>query len=227
LWFAALRLGEVMSEELKPQVAELARRLDTFASEHAEFRLSHNSRRGVQGIQGAQGEPGVAGPPADPQQVAILAAEIVKKDFRFETLVTKFQSLLSELEGEVVAVKAALQFAVITELKQAGVIDAEGRAILGPQGPAGLQGPAGPIGSEGPQGLAGNDGVDGRDGRDGQDGKSVVGPQGPAGADSQVPGPRGERGELGPEGLQGLPGEGLDRAQVIELVRDMKRRGTI
>jgi len=108
-----------------------------------------------------------------------------------------------------------------------GFVDSEGRAVPGPAGAdSQVPGPRGEKGDKGDTGPAGKDGVDGRDG---QDGKSIVGPQGPAGKDSTIQGPRGERGEsiIGPEGLQGLPGSGLSKTEVVELVRDLKRRGSI
>src|SRR5205814_8888322 len=67
-----------------------------------------------------QGEPGVAGPSADPRQVAEIAAEIVKK-----AQIAKFQTLLNELEAEIGAVKAALRWTIIEELKLSGFVDAE------------------------------------------------------------------------------------------------------
>ncbi|HYT20124.1 MAG TPA: hypothetical protein VEW05_07815 [Candidatus Polarisedimenticolia bacterium] len=193
-----------------------------------ELSLHRDSRRGPEGPRGHQGEQGPQGAPADPKQVAEIATELVKKAFRFETQIAKFESLLKDLESEIAAVKAALRWAVIEELKLGGVLDAEGRAVPGPAGAdSHVPGPKGDKGDAGLAGPAGKDGVDGRDGRDGADGQSVVGPQGPTGKDSTVPGPKGERGEIGPEGLQGYPGEGVSKTDVVEIVRDMKRRGTI
>ena len=47
---------------------------------------------------------------------------------------------------------------------------------------------------------------------------------GEPGKDSVVPGPKGEQ---GPEGPQGIPGPGLSRQDVIDLILDMKKRGTL
>ena len=193
-----------------------------------ELSLHRDSRRGPEGPRGHQGEQGPQGAPADPKQVAEIATELVKKAFRFETQIAKFESLLKDLESEIAAVKAALRWAVIEELKLGGVLDAEGRAVPGPAGAdSQVRGPKGKQGERGLQGDAGKNGVDGRDGRDGSDGvKGERGLQGEPGV-SNIPGPQGERGEIGPEGLQGYPGEGLSKTEIVELVRDMKRRNTI
>ena len=221
-------MTEVAEVSLEQRVAGLESKLDSISIRHLEFETVHVSRRGVSGPVGPTGPTGSTGAPADPKEVATLASEIVKKSFRYDTERAKFETLLSELKGEIGVVLASLRFAVIEELKLGGVLDAEGRAVLGPQGPAGKDSiTPGPTGSQGSTGPAGNDGVDGRDGRDGQDGKSIVGPQGPAGADSTVPGPKGTQGEVGPEGLRGYPGEGLSKQDVIDLVFDLKRRKSI
>jgi len=213
-------MTEVAEVSLEQRVAELESKLGSISERHNEFEKVHVSRRGVEGGRGPQGEPGVAGPSADPRQVAEIAAEIVKK-----AQIAKFQTLLNELEAEIGAVKAALRWTIIEELKLSGFVDAEGRAVPGPAGAdSHVPGPKGDKGDAGLTGPAGKDGVDGRDGADGQ---SVVGPQGPTGKDSTVPGPKGERGEIGPEGLQGYPGEGVSKTDVVEIVRDMKRRGSL
>jgi hypothetical protein len=242
----------VMSEvDLKAQVAKLAEKVESFAKEHGEFHSVHVSRRGVEGPRGLQGEPGPAGQTgapgkdADPAQVA----EIVKKALKYDVQATtrEFERLLKDLEFEFGAAKAALRWAVIEELKAAGVIDSEGEAILKP-GPAGKDSTV--AGPKGDAGLAGRDGFAGRDGRDAtiqigsvitgetasvslreKDGVQILdfvlprgekGPEGPQGPQGQ-----GQRGEQGPEGLQGIPGQGLSKDEVIELILDLKRRKTI
>jgi hypothetical protein len=218
-------------QTVEERLAVLEARHSEIEARHSEFEKVHVSRRGPEGGKGEKGEQGPPGPQADPNQVAVIAAELVKKDFKHQEQVVKFERLLKELEDQIdsvlPSVKAALQFAVITELKQAGVIDVEGHSVLGPQGEPGPQGPQGKPGEKGDKGDTGPAGKDGVDGRDGQDGKSPVGPQGPAGRDSTVPGPKGDKGEQGPEGPRGLPGEGLSRQEVVALVQDMKRRGSI
>jgi collagen triple helix repeat protein len=233
-------MEKVMTEvqTVEERLAALEQQFDSYAARHAaiearhsEFEKVHVSRRGADGGIGPQGPQGPVGPPADPAQVAAIAAELVKQQFKHQEQVVKFERLLKELEDQIdsvlPSVKAALQFAVITELKQASVIDVEGHAVLGPQGEPGPEGPQGKPGEKGDKGDTGPAGRDGADGHDGQDGKSVVGPQGPAGKDSTVPGPQGPKGDQGPEGPRGLPGEGLSREQVVALVQDMKRRGSI
>jgi collagen triple helix repeat protein len=213
------------------EVQALHDRLAAIEARHAEFEKVHVSRRGPEGGRGEKGDKGDPGPQADPNQVAILAAEIVKQQFRHEEQVKKFERLLKELEDQIdsvlPSVKAALQFAVITELKEAGVIDAEGHAVLGPQGEKGDKGDSGEPGIPGARGGKGDKGDKGEPGVNGQDGKSIVGLAGPAGKDSTVPGPQGPKGDQGPEGPRGLPGEGLSREQVVALVQDMRRRGSI
>src|SRR6266403_3860233 len=99
-------MSEVQTVE--ERLAALEQQVESFAAEHSDFRRVHVSRRGVEGGRGPQGEPGVAGPSADPRQVAEIAAEIVKK-----AQIAKFQTLLNELEAEIVAVKAALRWSII------------------------------------------------------------------------------------------------------------------
>jgi len=214
-------------QAVEERLAALEQKIDSFAAEHSEFRSVHVSRRGAEGVRGPQGEQGPEGAPADPKLVAEVAAEIVKKSFRYENEIAKFEIILNELKGEIAVVLASLRWAVIEELKLGGVLDAEGRAVLGPQGERGEQGPKGERGEQGLQGNAGKNGVDGAAGRDGNDGaKGERGLQGEPGV-SNIPGPQGERGELGPEGLRGYPGEGLSRTEVIALIQDMKKRGSL
>src|SRR6267378_1083319 len=212
-------------QTVEERLAALEEKIDSFAAEHSEFRSVHVSRRGAEGGKGEPGPVGATGPSADPNQVAEIAAEIVKRAFRYENQIAKFETVLNELKGEIGVVLASLRWAVIEELKISGIIDSEGRAVPGPAGAdSQVPGPKGDTGDVGPIGQTGKDGVDGRDGADGQEGQSIVGPQGPAGQDSTVPGPQGERGELGPEGLRGYPGEGLSRTEGIALIQDMKKR---
>jgi hypothetical protein len=207
-------------------------RLAALEQEHAEFRSVHVSRRGVEGPRGERGEQGPQGPPADPQQVAKIAAELVKKAFRFESERAKFETILKDLNDQIdsalITVKGALQFAIIEELKASGVIDAEGKAVPGPKGAdSQVPGPKGDTGPAGRDGYTPQKGVDYFDGRDGERGpkgdRGESGEQGEPGPQ----GPQGERGEMGPDGLQGYPGPGLDKAAVVALVLDMKKRGTI
>lgn len=223
-------MTEVTAVDLQTQLDELRQKLESFSKEHHEFRAVHISRRGVEGGRGERGEQGPVGPPADLNQVAAIAAELVKKAFKHQDEVAKFERLFKELQDQIDSAftisKAALQFAVITELKEAGVIDAKGHAILGPTGAPGKDSTIpGPQGAAGPAGRDGRNGV-GKDGADGSVGP--VGPRGEKGESgvSNIPGPKGERGEQGPEGLPGLAAEGVSREEVVEIILDMKRRGT-
>jgi hypothetical protein len=235
-------------QTVEGRLAALEQRVESFAGEHAEFRVSHNSRRGVEGRPGPRGETGATGPSADPKQVAEIAAEIVKKAFRYETQIAKCESLLKEFEAEIIAVKTALRWAVIEELKASGVIDAEGHAVSGPAGKdSQVSGPKGDKGDT----VTGPSGSNGRNGRDAKiavgsvtsgdkvfvtlrdvDGFQVLDfilPRGERGADSTVPGPKGdsgERGEIG-FGVPGLPAPPVDKNMVLNLIMDLKKRGAI
>jgi hypothetical protein len=246
-------VSEVTAVDLQTQVDELRQKLNGFIKQVDEYEKVHVSRRGVQGIAGPKGDTGATGAPADPKEVAAIAAQLVQRAYRFDRANAQFDRLLSDFEAEIKAAKAAIQWAVVEELKVSGVIDSEGNAIL-------------------KEGLAGKDsqvpGPEGRAGRDGVDGQSIVGPagrdakisigsvtagdkasatlreengvqvldlvlprgeQGPAGrdgADSTVPGPKGDS-IIGPEGLPGLPGhsDGLSKTEVVVLINDMKARG--
>ncbi len=184
-----------------------------------ELQLHRDSRRGLEGVRGekgdtgsvgATGETGPAGRDADISQLVELALKKVREEFDAE------YKILAEV--------------VRHELKTSGVINENGDAILLP-GPVGAPGAdsqvAGPKGDVGPVGPAGHDG------------KSIVGAQGERGqdgADSTVPGPKGDVGPAGRDGIdgrdgvegqQGIPGAGLNKDQVIALVLDMRRRGSI
>src|SRR5467141_5460683 len=115
-------MGEVQAVE--ERLAALEQKIDSFAAEHSEFRSVHVSRRGAEGRRGETGSVGPVGPPADPNQVAEIAAELVKKYFKHEDQVVKFERLLKDLEGQIdsslITVKAALRWAVIEELKTSG-----------------------------------------------------------------------------------------------------------
>ncbi len=152
-------------------------------------------KRGPQGERGASvvGEQGPIGPPGRDADVAevVGAAQRVMQD-------------------ELQSAKDTLREIVVKELKQGGVIDSEGRAILipGPPGKDGRDGVdgkdstvPGPKGDVGPAGYTPKKGIDYFDGVPGQDGQSVVGLQGPVGRDSTVPGPQGTCGEPGQAGV--------------------------
>jgi hypothetical protein len=246
-----------MNEVQEVEVNSSEQRIAKLEEAHAKFSHWDNCRRGPEGPRGHQGEQGPQGPSADPTQVANIAAEIVKKSYKFESqiskvenLVAKFEQLLKNLAFEVTAVKASLQWAVIEELKRSRVIDAEGNAIL-------IQGPKGDTGAESTiAGPSGKDGMDGKIGPAGRDAKiqigSVVSGETASASLREEDGvqildlvlPRGEKGETGAtgasivgpkgdkgdsiEGPQGVPGAaGLDRHAVAQVVLGMKVRGTI
>ena len=222
-----------MKEEVQTvdvRLAALEQEIESFANEHAEFirQISeyekvHVSRRGVEGARGLQGETGSQGAPGKDADVsAVVEAAKLAMTEEFGTL-HKFLNA-----------KALVEI-INHQLKLAGVIDDAGQACLipgpqgktGPQGPLGLIGPVGPEGPKGetgPQGLQGQPGVSNTPGPLGVQGeRGEQGPHGPAG----TAGPQGERGEQGAEGPQGIRGDGLSKSDVVAIVVDMKRRGSL
>jgi hypothetical protein len=214
-------MTEVTTEvDLKAQVADLAKQVQSLLNEHAEFRSVHVSRRGVAGGRGEQGLPGPAGTTGAPGPAGRDG-----KDADISEAVKAAKKAIEDEYGFYLNADV-LKELIVHQLKLGGVLDAEGRAILIP----------------GPTGSAGRDGIDGKPGRDGVDGQSIVGPAGRDGRDgvdgqpgrdgidgkdgvSNVPGPQGER---GPEGERGLPGaSGVTKADVVAIVQDMHRRGSI
>ncbi len=155
-------------QTVEDRVAALEKQLDSFAADHHDFRKAHISRKGPEGGRGERGETGATGPSANPQEVAKIAAEIavetVKKAFRYETQTAKFETLIKEFESEIAALRAALKFAIIEELKLGNILDEQGNAHPNLKGERGedshVQGPRG-------------DSVTGPVGRAGADGKSV------------------------------------------------------
>jgi hypothetical protein len=162
------------------------------------------------------------------------------------------RSLQAELKFPLKDFGASLSQAIIGELIRSGAIDEDGKSIPGAAGRDGLDSTV--AGPKGDSGLAGRDGIDGKSivGPAGRDAKISIGsvtageeasatlreengvqildivlPRGERGADSTVAGSQGPRGEIGPEGLRGYSGDnGFTREQVIELILDMKARGT-
>ncbi len=208
-------MSEVQTVE--ERLAALEQKIDSFAAEHSEFRSVHVSRRGPEGGRGETGPVGPAG-----------ATGRAGRDGRDADISHVVEASLKRVREEFDAEYTVLSEVVRHELKTSGVIDENGKAIL-LQGPTRASGADSTVpGPKGDVGPAGRDGVDGKDGRDGE--RGLTGPQGERGEpgkDSVVLGPKGDRGEVGPEGIQGLPGEGLSRQDVIDLILDMKKRGTL
>jgi len=247
-----------MSEISREEFDALQSVVSKMVFEVAEHRTVHLSRRGAEGGRGIQGETGAVGPSADPQEVAAIAAKIAVENllhvFRYETQTAKFENLIKEHESEIVALRAAMKFAIIEELKLGGVLDEQGHAHSNLKGERGedshVQGPRGDS-VTGPVGRAGTNGRDAKiavgsvtSGETAsatlreENGVQVLdfvlprgerGSAGRDGADSQVPGPKGESivGERGPEGLPGLPCADFDKAQAITMILDLKKRGAI
>ncbi len=244
--------------DLKIQVDELRKRVEILLDDHQDFRKVHISRRGPEGGRGIQGETGATGAPADPHEVAAIAAKIAVENllhvFRYETQTAKFEKLIKEFESEIVALRAAMKFAIIEELKLSNILDEHGNAHSNLKGERGedshVQGPRG----DSVTGPAGRAGTNGRDAKIAvgsvtsgetasatlreENGVQVLdfvlprgerGSAGRDGADSQVPGPKGDSvtGERGPEGLPGLPCADFDKAQAITMILDLKKRGAI
>jgi hypothetical protein len=205
-------MGKVFTTgTLEERVSEVEKYLEGLS-------LHRDSRRG---LEGARGEPGADSTVPGPQGVP-------GKDGKDVDITKVVEAALKVLEFEVGAAKAALRWAVIEELKSSGVIDAQGNAIPGPTGAFGADSTVpGPKGDVGPSGRDGVDGKDGKHGRDGE--RGLTGPQGERGLAGPTgsQGPTGPQGERGEEGQQGIPGVGLSREQVIALIQDMKRRGSI
>jgi len=205
----------------------LHERLAAIEAKHSEFEKVHISRRGPEGGRGEKGEKGDSGPQADPAQVAAIAAEAVAQKFRHQDQIRKFEQLFKELEDAIrsaeVMVRAGLQYALITELKKAKIIDDKGEPHSSLKGDKGETGSTGAQGSKGDKGDKGDAGVSGRNGIDGQDG---------AKGDK---GDKGDPGVVGPQGPQGLKGDKGDidtsnpafRNAVAQVVLDMKQRGAL
>ena len=117
--------------------------------------------RGEKGDRGGIGPQGAPGPPGRDANIkeAIDAATL---------------AMTVELDR----MRAGIEAGIVVELKKAGLIDANGKAILlegkpGRDGREGMQGPVGARGGVGERGPAGNDGVDGKNGIDGKPGRDA------------------------------------------------------
>jgi hypothetical protein len=159
----------------------------------------HTSRRGP---VGGNGERGPQGPQGFPGQSITGAPGRDGRDANIGECVAAAQTAM---ERELAAFRAALSGAIVQELKAAGVVDANGKAILVP-GPAGKDSIVpGPPGERGETGAAG---------------QSIKGDTGAPGADSTVPGPAGKNGEsiVGPAGAPGKDAapakDGIDGKEV-------------
>jgi len=188
-----------MSEVIQQQIDAMKAQFESKLNE-LQRSISKNltSRRGAEGARGEKGDPGVSNIPG-PQGQAGRDANIGEC-----VAVAK-----TAFESEIAALHASLDSVVLQKLKDAGVVDASGNAILiaGPAGPAGRDGVNGKDSTVvGPAGES----IIGPQGEKGPAGESIVGPRGPQGEPgvSNTPGPqgdRGEKGEAGPEG-KGTPG---------------------
>jgi len=76
-----------MTEVAAVSLEALVERIEALEQEHGEFRKVHVSRRGVEGGRGETGPAGPVGPPADVNQAAEIAANLVQKAWRYETQV--------------------------------------------------------------------------------------------------------------------------------------------
>jgi hypothetical protein len=114
----------------------------------------------LNGLVGQQGPRGESGKDANTEEIINTLRVEIGKSF------ASAQEALSQM------VLIMVGHAIVQELKTAGVVDSEGRAILlpGPVGPTGNSGPAGQS-IVGPAGRAGES-ITGPAGRDGVDGKS-------------------------------------------------------
>jgi hypothetical protein len=203
-----------MSEVTIEQFNELKAKLASFETEHNAFKSVHVSRRGVEGAPGRVGERGPSGPPGSTGSQGTPGRNGL--DANISDCVAAAQAAISQ---ELAEFRASLGSAIVSELKAAGVVDAQGAAIL----------------------IPGHDGKDGKDsvvpGERGIPGASIVGPNGHNGRDAQVAIghisvgdlaaasvravngvsyidlvlPRAEKGDSGPAGAVGAAGQnGID-----------------
>ncbi len=208
-----------MSHIVRFAEGEVEERLGALEKYLTEMQLHRDSRRGLEGVRGEKGETGSTG--------AVGAQGAPGKDADITQVVeAALKKVKEEFDQEYAILAQVVRHALVT----GGVLDENGKAILIP-GPTGAPGAdsqvAGPRGDIGPAGPAGHDG------------KSIIGPQGERGqdgADSIVPGPKGDTGPAGRDGIdgrdgaegpQGIPGPGLGKDAIVQLVMDLKRRGSI
>jgi hypothetical protein len=193
-----------MSAELQAAIDALTKRIDSFEKEHRAF---HSSRRGVEGARGETGTPGRNGKDSEipgPQGVPGRDG----KDANVGECVAAAQAAM---ERELAAFRAALSGAIAQELKTAGVVDANGKAIL-VSGPAGKDSIVpGPPGERGETGAAGQSitGQRGERGERGSDGQSITGPAGRDGA--SITGPAGR------DGVNGKDSEGFTPSEIARM----------
>jgi hypothetical protein len=175
-----------MSEQLQQQIEALTTRLEQYESEMVEWRKINLSRVGPVGPRGERGIPGVnarestvPGPEGRPGKDADISQCVA--------------AAKSSFASEIAKMHASLGSVVVQALKDAGIIDADGQAIL----------VAGPAGRDGRNGVDGKDSnIPGPAGRDGIDGKSIVGPAGRDGRD----GADGKDSAPGRDGIDGKDG---------------------
>jgi hypothetical protein len=145
---------EPTTEQLKQEIDVLRKELAGYTTEMKSFRSVHVSRRGVEGGRGEKGEVGATGAPG---QSITGATGRPGKDADVTEVVAAAQAAMSR---ELTAFQGALSGVIVEELKTAGFLDADGKAIL----------------------LQPRDGVDGKNsevpGPRGVPGASVVGPNG-------------------------------------------------
>jgi hypothetical protein len=151
-----------MSEQLQQQIEALTTRLEQYESEMVEWRKVNLSRVGPVGPKGERGIPGVnerestaPGPEGRPGKDAGISQCVA--------------AAKSSFASEIAKMHASLGSVVVQALKDAGVVDADGQAIL----------VAGPAGRDGQNGVGGKDSVDagpqGARGEDGRDAKIAIG----------------------------------------------------
>jgi len=192
------------TEALQKQIDELRAKIESFASEHADFRKVHVSRRGVEGppgVPGTKGEPGRDGkdgaqgtPGRDAQNVPVPGPQgPAGKDGRD------------------------------------GVNGRDGKdGVTGPQGPVGKDGKQGERGEAGPTGAKGDTGTLGKQGERGISGtRGDTGAQGARGEKGAIgpEGPEGKQGNVGPRGPAGDIAAAVGNAERVarDVVADAKK----
>jgi len=242
-------VSEVTAVDLQTQVDELRKKVQSLLGEHHEFRKVHISRKGPEGGRGIDGPIGPQGHPGKDADVTEIV-EAAKKAMHLEirSVLTELRNLESTLHFALKDFDSNLSRTVIGELIRSSVIDENGKGILIP-GPAGRDSQvAGPRGDTGLPGRDGVDGLPGRNGVDGRPGRDAVnglpgrdGVDGQSGRDANIAIGSVVAGEEASVTLReengirvldlvlprGIPGQGLSKAEVISLIQDMKRRGSL
>ena len=197
----------------------IQQQIDELKVQVASHERQSISRRGLSGGRGETGEQGVVGQTG--AAGALSESDIAK--------VVKAAKIAIEDQYQELTHKDALYNCVHEYMKNAGLVDEKGNAILikGDTGAVGQTGAAGRDAAPAKDGIQGIQGLPGTKGDRGATGAAGIG------KDSTVPGARGAVGETGAVGQEGHPGAAYDfrdskfRDAVAAIVLDMLRRGSL